>query len=95
MHHLDSTTGETEGHRPQGALAGPIGDLVKCGTTRQCQDDQAFSMHARKRCGTRTGHIALHPLSFPGSARAPPFEPFQMQSKAVRTAPDARVLSLI
>lgn len=31
VHHLDGTAGETEGHRPEGALAGPIGNLVKGG----------------------------------------------------------------
>ena len=31
MHHLDGTAGETEGHRPEGALTGPVGDLVKGG----------------------------------------------------------------
>ena len=29
VHHFDSTTGEAKGHGPEGALAGPVGDLVK------------------------------------------------------------------
>lgn len=29
VHHLDGTAGETEGHGPEGALAGPVGDLVE------------------------------------------------------------------
>jgi hypothetical protein len=31
VHHLDGTAGETESHGPEGALTGPIGDLVKGG----------------------------------------------------------------
>jgi hypothetical protein len=31
VHHLDGTAGETESHRPEGALTGPIGDLIKGG----------------------------------------------------------------
>ncbi len=29
MHHLDSTAGESKGHGPKGALAGPIRDLIE------------------------------------------------------------------
>ena len=29
VHHLDSAAGEAEGHGPEGALAGPVGDLVE------------------------------------------------------------------
>jgi hypothetical protein len=29
VHHLDGTAGETESHGPEGALTGPVGDLVK------------------------------------------------------------------
>ena len=32
VHHLDGAAGESEGHGPQGALAGPVGDLVHCGS---------------------------------------------------------------
>lgn len=32
MHHLDGAAGEAEGHGPEGALAGPVGDLVHCGS---------------------------------------------------------------
>lgn len=31
VHHLNGTAGETEGHRPKGTLAGPVGDLIECG----------------------------------------------------------------
>ena len=31
VHHLDGTAGETESHGPEGALAGPVGNLVKGG----------------------------------------------------------------
>ena len=29
VHHLDGAAGEAEGHGPEGALAGPVGDLVE------------------------------------------------------------------
>ena len=29
VHHFDGAAGEAEGHGPEGALAGPVGDLVK------------------------------------------------------------------
>jgi len=29
VHHFDGTAGEAEGHGPEGALAGPVGDLVE------------------------------------------------------------------
>ncbi len=29
MHHFDGAAGEAEGHGPEGALAGPVGDLVE------------------------------------------------------------------
>jgi hypothetical protein len=32
MHHFDSTAGKTEGHGPQGGLAGPVGDNIEGGT---------------------------------------------------------------
>lgn len=32
MHHLDGAAGEPEGHGPEGALAGPVGDLVERGS---------------------------------------------------------------
>lgn len=28
VHHFDGAAGKTEGHGPEGALAGPVGDLV-------------------------------------------------------------------
>jgi hypothetical protein len=31
MHHFDGTAGKTEGHRPEGRLASPVGDCIKCG----------------------------------------------------------------
>jgi hypothetical protein len=34
MHHFDGTAGKTEGHRPEGRLASPVGDCIKCGTVR-------------------------------------------------------------
>lgn len=30
MHHFDGAAGEAKGHGPEGALAGPVGDLIKC-----------------------------------------------------------------
>ena len=30
VHHLDGTACETESHRPEGALTGPVGNLVEC-----------------------------------------------------------------
>lgn len=30
MHHFDGAAGEAKGHGPEGALAGPVGDLVEC-----------------------------------------------------------------
>ena len=30
VHHFDGAAGEAEGHGPEGALAGPVGDLVHC-----------------------------------------------------------------
>ena len=35
VHHLDGTTGKTEGHGPERGLSGPIGDLVESGSIRQ------------------------------------------------------------
>ena len=32
VHHFYGAAGETEGHRPEGALAGPIGNLVEGGS---------------------------------------------------------------
>jgi hypothetical protein len=29
VHHFDGAAGEAEGHGPEGALAGPVGDLVE------------------------------------------------------------------
>ena len=29
MHHFDGAAGEAEGHGPEGALPGPVSDLVK------------------------------------------------------------------
>jgi len=34
VHHLDGAAGETEGHGPEGALAGPVCDLVEGGSVR-------------------------------------------------------------
>lgn len=31
MHHFKSAAGKTESHRPQGTLAGPVGNLIKGG----------------------------------------------------------------
>ena len=30
MHHFDGAAGEAKCHGPEGALAGPVGDLVEC-----------------------------------------------------------------
>ena len=30
VHHFDGAAGEAEGHGPEGALAGPVGDLIHC-----------------------------------------------------------------
>jgi hypothetical protein len=30
VHHLDGTACETESHRPERALTGPVGNLVEC-----------------------------------------------------------------
>lgn len=30
MHHFDGAAGEAKGHGPEGALAGPVGDLIEC-----------------------------------------------------------------
>lgn len=30
VHHFDGAAGKAEGHGPDGALAGPVGDLVHC-----------------------------------------------------------------
>ncbi len=32
VHHFDGAAGEAEGHGPEGALAGPVGDLVEGGS---------------------------------------------------------------
>jgi len=38
VHHFDGAAGEAEGHGPEGALAGPVGDLVEgCSEEGGCQ----------------------------------------------------------
>ena len=37
MHHFDGATGESEGHGPERALAGPVGYLIESCSVRRCQ----------------------------------------------------------
>ena len=70
MHHLDGAAGEAESHGPQGALARPVGYLVKC-----CSRTSFIILIGCSKCGIigsarLTRHIALPPLSSPDLARA-------------------------
>ena len=40
VHHLDGTAGEAEGHGPERALTGPVGDLVECCSVRREEEEE-------------------------------------------------------
>jgi hypothetical protein len=44
VHHLDGAAGEAKGHRPEGALTGPVGDLVEGGAVPHVSSSRLTSM---------------------------------------------------
>lgn len=52
VHHLDGTAGETEGHRPQGGLAGPVGYHVEGSTIVARVSSVSLMEHWQRKLGS-------------------------------------------
>lgn len=80
MHHFKSAAGKTEGHRPQGTLTGPIGDLIKGGPKVQ-----KFGVSIVK------SNVLFSPIrdTYKTYCIAPSFFSWLARGTSFRTLPDA------
>lgn len=60
VHHFNGAAGESKGHGPEGALAGPIGDLIG-----RCPESIYISQPARARRKTVNGVVHTRQIAWP------------------------------